>query len=144
MQCRFKSCSKCGGDLVLEEADMRCMQCARYYYAQPSDVTGETYYFTSRAAPVVANDLEVSGSNGDGEGPVRRLMGPRRTRSLRSINSMIHAKNTGEERWWVRNKEIIEHLEKGLSVREVSDLVHRGQRHIRTVRERLADLQATA
>ena len=57
---------------------------------------------------------------------------------------MIHAKNTGEERWWVRNKEIIEHLERGLSVREISDMVQWGQRHIRTVRERLADLRATA
>lgn len=32
MVLRFKGCGKCTGDLVLEDADWRCLQCGRYYY----------------------------------------------------------------------------------------------------------------
>ena len=38
---RFKSCAKCGGDLVLDQGDWLCMQCGTYYYVglyqQPSN-----------------------------------------------------------------------------------------------------------
>ena len=29
---RFKACTKCGGDLALEEGDWLCLQCGKYYY----------------------------------------------------------------------------------------------------------------
>ena len=29
---RLKGCSKCGGDLVLEDGYWHCLQCAKYYY----------------------------------------------------------------------------------------------------------------
>ena len=29
---RLKACVKCGGDLVLDEGDWLCLQCATYYY----------------------------------------------------------------------------------------------------------------
>ncbi len=29
---RFKACSKCRGDLVLDEGDWLCLQCGTYYY----------------------------------------------------------------------------------------------------------------
>ncbi len=29
---RFKSCVKCGGDLVLDQGDWLCLQCGTYYY----------------------------------------------------------------------------------------------------------------
>jgi hypothetical protein len=28
----LKACLKCGGDLVLDEGDWRCLQCGTYYY----------------------------------------------------------------------------------------------------------------
>tara|TARA_B100000315_G_scaffold249044_2_gene279697 strand:- start:889 stop:1098 length:210 start_codon:yes stop_codon:yes gene_type:complete len=28
----FKSCGKCGGDLVMEGDEWRCIHCGRYYY----------------------------------------------------------------------------------------------------------------
>jgi len=28
----LKACVKCGGDLVLDEGDWRCLQCGSYYY----------------------------------------------------------------------------------------------------------------
>ena len=36
---RFKACSKCRGDLVLDEGDWLCLQCGTYYY---TDLYGET------------------------------------------------------------------------------------------------------
>lgn len=29
---RFKACTKCGGDLALDEGDWLCLQCGKYYY----------------------------------------------------------------------------------------------------------------
>lgn len=29
---RFKACTKCGGDLTLDEGDWLCLQCGKYYY----------------------------------------------------------------------------------------------------------------
>ncbi len=29
---RFKSCGKCGGDLIMEADEWRCIHCGRYYY----------------------------------------------------------------------------------------------------------------
>jgi hypothetical protein len=29
---KFKSCGKCGGDLILETDEWRCVHCGRYYY----------------------------------------------------------------------------------------------------------------
>ena len=39
---------------------------------------------------------------------------------------------------------VIEYLYKGLSVPEISQLTDRGQRQVRTVRERLVDLRQAA
>ena len=29
---RFKACTKCGGDLALDDGDWLCLQCGKYYY----------------------------------------------------------------------------------------------------------------
>ena len=54
---------------------------------------------------------------------------------------MIRAKRVSDERWRARNQQVIEYLEQGLSVREIARLAGRGERQIRVVRERLADLR---
>lgn len=147
MRCILKSCTKCCGDLVLEDGDWRCIQCARYYYVPPIGAIGGVSLLTSYAAALIGADPVLAGNVGipdaidADEGAGRRVRG---TRSLRNVNSMIQAKDVGEERWRSRNKEIIEYLDQGLSVREIEALVNRGQRHIRTVRERLEDLRTTA
>ena len=66
------------------------------------------------------------------------------SRAARNINSYIHAKSRGEDRWWDRNKQVVEYLDQGLSVQEIAGLTERGPRQIRTIRERLADLRAAA
>jgi hypothetical protein len=31
-QFRFKACTKCGGDLAMDDGDWICLQCGTYYY----------------------------------------------------------------------------------------------------------------
>jgi hypothetical protein len=52
------------------------------------------------------------------------------------------AKHRSEERWWDRNQELIQYLDEGRSVREISVLVGRSERQVRVVREQLNDLRA--
>ena len=67
---------------------------------------------------------------------------PYGARSSRNINSVIRAKQTSDERWWARNREIVGYLDQGKSVREISRLVGLGERQVRVARERLADLRS--
>ena len=34
LQFHLKACSKCGGDLALDQGDWYCLQCGKYYYAR--------------------------------------------------------------------------------------------------------------
>jgi DNA-binding CsgD family transcriptional regulator len=54
---------------------------------------------------------------------------------------VVAAKTRSDRRWRLRNGEIIRHLEEGRSVAEIALLMGRGQRQIRTVRERLKDMR---
>ena len=78
------------------------------------------------------------------EHPSRELGKVNRARATRNINSLVQAKITCEERWWDRNRQVIKYLDQGLSVREISNLTHRGPRQVHTVRERLADFRVEA
>jgi len=118
----------CNGDLVLDGDEWRCFQCARYYYPRPAALD---FLFESGAS-------EAPSCNGEEPEQARRR---RRGRAPRSINSVIAAKTRSDRRWRVRNGEIIRHLEEGRSVAETALLMGRGQRQIRTVRERLKDLR---
>ena len=64
-----------------------------------------------------------------------------RRRAARDINSVIAAKDRSENRWWNRNRDVIRFLDEGRTVREISDLIGRGQRQIRVIRERLNDIR---
>ncbi len=125
---KFKSCAKCKGDLVLDGDEWRCWQCGTYYYPNdpvmdlPQEVLGSDLVFQ-------AADCEVS---------PRRVRARKRTTP--NINSVIMAKERSENRWWTNNQDIIDRLEQGYSVREISELVGKGQRQIRGVQERLKDI----
>ena len=41
----------------------------------------------------------------------------------RNINAVIRAKQVGDQRWWVRNRQIIDFLDQGKPVREIAILV---------------------
>ena len=130
MFCRLKACRKCGGDLVLDGDEWRCWQCGQYYYPMR----------TLLEMPEEPPDPELLPA--DGEVNERRPHRRRARRSPRNINSRIMAKDRSDRRWCLRNREVIRHLDQGLSVREISQLVARGERQIRIVRERLNDLRA--
>ena len=120
----LKNCVRCGCDLAREEDSWRCGQCGHYYYL-PSPHPVEP-------------PLEPRPAGTPGR--VRRrthggMVG-------RNINAVIHSRRRSRERWWADNRQIIAYLDEGHSVREIAALTLRGQRQIRTVRERLAGLKA--
>jgi len=125
MLCRFKSCHKCSGDLVMDGDEWRCWQCGQHYYP--------ALLMAGRMAP----DSPYAAAE--------RTEKPRRLpsqRAVRNINSLIGAKDRSDERWWDKNQAIIRYLDEGRTVREISSLVGRGERQVRVVRERLNDLRA--
>ncbi len=80
MECKFKDCSKCKGDLVLDGDEWRCWQCGTYYYPH---------------VPVMDLPLESQMSievypTEDCEPEPRRVRARRRT--MTNINSVIMAK----------------------------------------------------
>ena len=151
MLCNFKACGKCGGDLMADEGDWRCLQCSRYYYGNGARFLGESHLpgfkIPTRPTEELPELLLEVGGEGRAQGAEARGRGRKpgyRARSMRSINSVIDAKATGESRWWDRNRVVIEYLDQGLSVREIASLTALGHRQIRTVRERLTDIREAA
>ena len=152
MLCILKSCGKCGGDLVLDESDWKCMQCAKYYLGDsvsPSEGTYSLHPSVTPGQPVRPEpdfilNRQASDQTDSHESPQRRFRNRRRSRSTRSINSLVNATHVSDARWWARNRQVIEYLEQGLPIREISELTDRDQRQIRTIRERLTDLRVAA
>ncbi len=109
--CRFKSCGKCGGDLVLDYDEWRCFQCGRIYYPQRSAM--ELLLDPMEVHHPLATDI----SPGEPELDRKRR---KARRSPRRINSAIAAKQRSEENWWSANQQVIHHLDQGKKVREIS------------------------
>ena len=132
MFCQLKSCQKCSGDLILDGDEWRCWQCGQHYYPK-------TLLDDGPVGPPPSESLDPMEWN---EKPTR--LRDRYGRAVRNINSLIVAKDRSDERWWVRNADVIRHLDEGRSVREISALAGRGERQVRVVRERLNDLRASS
>ena len=142
----IKRCSKCGGHLVLDDADLRCWQCGQYYYSVLGVPGGDSRHdlseeYTASGSEDSDTVLPAGPAPGENGSQSRKRKGYG-ARSVRNINSVIRAKVLSEQRWRTRNKQILEYLDKGMSVRQIAKLVGRGERQIRVVRERLADLGA--
>ena len=123
---RFRSCRKCCGDLVLDGEDWRCWQCGRYYYPTP---------------PVKDPPPELAVAGQPRLALGKTVTGPRRRRSVREINSVIESTSRSEFRWWYKNRDVIKYLDEGRTVKEIANLINRGQRQIRIIRERLNELR---
>ena len=144
--CYLKGCPKCGGDLVFDHGDWRCWQCGQYYYPTTANDDENSIYEPGEPPggppnfdPIHAPDMgQPEGRPAKGR---RKGYGPR---STRNIDAVIRANQISNERWQDRNRHVIEYLDQGLSVRQISQLVQRGQRQIRVIRERLADLRAAS
>ena len=146
ISCYLKGCTKCRGDLIYDVGDWKCVQCGQYYYPVRRGSFQELPTRTAGEQPPseVNNYTLMEGTaQSPDETPPQR--GPRReygARSQRNINAVVKAKQLSDERWWGGNRDIIDSLDRGLSVREVAVLFDRGQRQIRVIRERLAELRA--
>ena len=129
MLCRLKSCVWCNGDMIIEEDIWKCFQCGRFDYLAASAVdvqAREPGPPISRAADRVTRKKRYE------------------VRSDRNMNLVIRAHRNSEERWWARNQDIIFYLTEGRSTREIAAISNRGERQIRVIRERLADLRNAA
>ena len=127
MAWRLKGCSRCAGDLMQDDEEWRCLQCGHYCYPSSPDSMGPSLASNGLSFRVLGTERKSRGSTG---------------RATRNINAFIRAKNTSDERWWGRNRQTIAYLDEGLTVREIALRTTRGQRQVRMVRERLADLRA--
>ena len=131
MQCRFKECQKCQGDLVLDGEEWRCWQCGHYYYPNLPESQLEAVTAVAATDP---SDLP-------GVKPLRR----RSSRwAVRDINTLIVAKDRSEKKWWDRNNDLIRLLDNGKTVKEIAATAGRSERQIRVIREQLNDLRAVA
>ena len=135
MLCRLKDCGKCGGDLFLDFDEWRCFQCGRIYYPQRPSI--ELLLEPMEDQHLLAADVSRGEDDLD-------CNGRRARRSPRSINAVLSAKSRSEEKWWARNKQVIHHLDMGNSVGQIAEMVGRGARQVRLIRERLYELRATA
>lgn len=146
--CFLKGCTKCHGDLVFDDGDWRCWQCGHYYYSGgvPSADELKNEWVDGVNDPGQP-DPTSDGSTDHVNGPGHPKRGRRRgygARYSRSIDAVIRAKQASDEKWWARNRQIIEYIDQGLSIREIARLADRGERQIRVVRERLYDLRAAS
>ena len=62
MAWRFKGCKKCRGDLMLEDAEWRCLQCGRYYFRRNAEFYEPTWEVRNglMEQPVRASDDRVA------------------------------------------------------------------------------------
>ena len=122
----FKRCGKCSGDLLMDTDEWRCFQCGRVYYPTrpPEEQLLDRVAIQESAA--IGADLDR----------------PKARRSARHLNPVVAATRSNEERWWNKNRQVILHLDQGKKVREIAEIVGKGPRQIRVVRERLRDLRS--
>ena len=61
MAWRFKGCKICRGDLLLEDAEWRCLQCGRYYFRRNAELYEPTWEVLSSMyqEPALASDDRV-------------------------------------------------------------------------------------
>ena len=75
----------------------------------------------------------------DGESSRKR---PIVRRSARHLNPLVTASRFNEELWWSKNQLVIFHLDQGKKVRGIAEIVGKGPRQIRVVRERPRELRS--
>ncbi|MCH2512381.1 MAG: hypothetical protein COA56_13355 [Dehalococcoidia bacterium] len=122
----FKGCGKCEGDLLMASDEWRCFQCGRVYY--PTRTPEE-----QQLGRVAVQESMPVGADSDR---------PKVRRSARHLNPVVAASRFNEEQWWHKNRQVISHLDQGKKMREIAEIVGKGPRQIRVVRERLRDLRS--
>jgi len=119
-------CGRCGGDLLQDNDEWRCFQCGNVYYPEHSQLPLER---------AVAAQVNFAYNEDKG------LLRPKVRRSARHLSPDTTLTHFNEEQWWDRNQQVIQHLDQEMKVREIAEIVGRGPRQIRVVREKLRDLR---
>ncbi|MBT99476.1 MAG: hypothetical protein CL902_12765 [Dehalococcoidia bacterium] len=129
----LKGCGKCGGDLGISFDEWSCIQCGACYY--PKNAVMDL-----RLEPVDVQQPVAVGGASDGED--RGGKRPKIRQSARHLTQVPAETRFNEEQWWNKNQQVIKHLDQGMKMREIAEIVGRGPRQIRVVRERLRDLRS--
>lgn len=123
----FKGCGKCEGDLLMDTDEWRCFQCRRVYYPARTPEEQQLDRTAFQGSSAVCEDSDR----------------PKVRRSARHLNPVVAASKSNEEQWWNKNQQVIFHLGQGKKVRKIAEIVGKGPRQIRVVRERPRDLRST-
>ena len=105
----LKGCTKCHGDLVSENGDLRCYNCGFYYYNLSEKEKA------SRDYTRLVNKRE---SEGGRPGP--------KSRAAKSVNSRIKSQD--------KSRPVQEYLKSGRSALEITTLLGVSDRYVRSIR----------
>ena len=126
---KFKSCSKCGGDLFAQDGEWGCIQCGRYYYpanTEHLEIPTLPAEETVRAVGAIRKRMRCGGIAG------------------RNINAVVHAQHARAKRWRANNRQIIACLDEGRSVSEAATLLGKNPRQVRNVAAMLREMSVGA
>ena len=123
LQLLFKACQKCQGDLIEDGDELRCWQCGNRYYPK-------------RDLPELESVFPGSA------GEIDPLHPPKR-KYIRSSRLSV-AKGRAEQRWWVRNQQLIVLIDHGGTAVQIAKLTRVTARQIRAVKEKLNELRAAS
>ena len=112
---RFKSCTKCGGDLFAQDSEWGCIQCGSYYYPNAD---------LPLAYPILTS---LASSGGNGRRAKRRHTGGI---AGRNINSVVQSQLARTQRWQEQNQQVIAHLDAGRTVAETAGVMGRDPRQV--------------
>ena len=122
---KFKSCSKCGGDLFAQDGEWGCIQCGRYYYpaaAEPLDIPPMPVEEPVHVISSTRKRMRCGGIAG------------------RNINAVVSAQHARAQRWRAKNRQIISCLSEGKTVAETATLLARNPRQVRNVAAMLREM----
>ena len=123
----FKGCGKREGDPLMDTDEWHCIQCRRVYYPARTPEEQQLGRTAFQGSSAICEDSDR----------------PKVRRSARHLNPVVAASKSNEEQWLNKNQQVIFHLDQGKKVREIAEIVGKGPRQIRVVRERPRDLRST-
>ena len=114
---KFKSCGKCGGDLMADGDEWCCFQCGTYYYPQ-----NPVENVSQDAAPL-PQTFDCGFHENSTSRPIR--------------TDIISSTKRSGPHWLVIDQALIDLCNEGRSVQEISEIVGKSRRQIRDVKSHL-------
>lgn len=121
---RFKSCTRCGGDLRPDEDEWRCWQCGQTHYSRQDAIR-----IREEAKNVLDPPPKKRGHSFGSAGDHSRT---------------IDRRNRAEQRFWEANRRVLQLFAEGKTAKEVAALDGRSERRLLRIRKEAAELQRAA